>query len=461
MSGLYSKENEHDSCGIGFVADIKGRASHDILERALEVLERMTHRGAESADDKTGDGAGVMMQIPRGFYKKTVPELKDGPEDYGTGLLFMPKDSAAQGAILKEIDALSKELGLSLLALRDVPVNSEAVGTIARQAEPAIKQIFLHTQRAPHPASGSGAQGAEDFNFSLYIFRKKLEKYVREHAGTGELTALNGEFYMPSLSSSTIVYKGMLMPRQLREYYGDLSDKDMLTAVALVHSRFSTNTFPAWRLSQPFRLIAHNGEINTVKGNRFWAAAREKLLAHPRFGSHIESILPIIEPDSSDSASFDNMLELLVMSGRGLPHALMMLIPESWNDKNPISSELKSFYEYHACLMEPWDGPASMVFCDGRYVGGTLDRNGLRPSRYTITKSGLIVMASETGVQDFKPEEVEYKGRLEPGKLLLVDLQEGRIIPNDEVKHGVSTAKPYSDWVKANVITLEQEKEAD
>ncbi|MDR1363105.1 MAG: glutamate synthase large subunit, partial [Spirochaetaceae bacterium] len=452
MSSLYSRENEHDSCGIGFVADIKGRASHDILERALEVLERMAHRGAESADDKTGDGAGVMMQIPHEFYKKTVAALKGGafdkPASYGTGLLFLPKDSAAPetSVILKKIDALAEELGLSLLSLRDVPVNSGVIGAIARQAEPSVKQIFL--------GAAGAARSMDDLNFSLYIFRKKLEKYARE-------SLKNSDIYIPSLSASTIVYKGMLTPCQLREYYPELSDEDMRTAVALVHSRFSTNTFPAWALAQPFRLIAHNGEINTVKGNRFWAAAREKLLANPRFGKHIADILPVIEPDRSDSASFDNMLELLVMSGRSLPHALMMLIPEAWNDKNPISDELKNFYEYNACLMEPWDGPASMVFCDGRYVGGTLDRNGLRPSRYTITKTGLIVMGSETGVQDFKPEDIEYKGRLEPGKLLLVDLQEGRIIPNDEVKHDVSTAKPYSSWVKANVIPLEQELETD
>jgi glutamate synthase (NADPH/NADH) large chain len=455
MSGLYSRENERDSCGIGFVANIGGDASHEILERALEVLERMTHRGAESADDKTGDGSGVLMQIPHEFYKKTVARLRDGafdkPASYGTGLLFLPKDGAAE-AVLKRCGELAAELGLETLALRDVPVDSEAPGAIAKKAEPVIKQIFL----APGDKNSGGGQ--EELNFSLYLFRKKLEKYARE-------TLKSDGCYMPSLSSSTIVYKGMLTPRQLREYYPELADEAMKTAVALVHSRFSTNTFPAWALSQPFRMIAHNGEINTVKGNRFWAAAREKLYAHPRFAGGlsrgIDEILPVIEPDASDSASFDNMLELLVMSGRSLPHALMMLIPEAWNDKNPISGELKKFYEYHACMMEPWDGPASMVFCDGRYVGGTLDRNGLRPSRYTITKSGMIVMGSETGVQDFKPEEIEYKGRLQPGKLLLVDLKEGRIIPNDEVKHAVSTEKPYAAWIGENLLTLEQEKDGD
>jgi glutamate synthase (NADPH/NADH) large chain len=415
----------------------------------------MTHRGAESADNKTGDGSGVLLQIPRAFYKKTVDALRggayDGPASYGTGLLFLPKSAAKADAVLAKIDSLAAETGLSLIALRDVPVVSEAAGDIARRAEPRVAQLFL----APDGNSEGGGRGRLDL--SLYIFRKRLEKYVRE---TLKLT----DVYMPSLSSSTIVYKGMLTPRQLREYYPELTDGDMKTAVALVHSRFSTNTFPAWALSQPFRMIAHNGEINTLKGNRFWAAAREGLYAHPFFegsGGGISDILPVIEPDASDSASFDNMLELLVAGGRSLPHALMMLIPEAWNDKNPISDELKRFYEYHACMMEPWDGPASMVFCDGRYVGGTLDRNGLRPSRYTITKDRLIVMGSETGVQDFAPEEVEYKGRLQPGKLLLVDLEEGRIIPNDEVKHSVATAKPYAAWVAENLLTLDQEEDGE
>ncbi|GHV83592.1 glutamate synthase [Spirochaetia bacterium] len=438
--GLYSREYEHDACGIGFVADIKGRASHDIVERALTVLERMTHRGAESADNKTGDGSGVLMQVPHAFYKKLIPSLGE-QNSYGTGLLFLPKDNTAQLAILKKIDSLAEKLGLTVTALRDVPSDSSVIGEIAKSAEPVVKQLFLISK------------DLSDLNFALYIFRKKLEKFFRDELGEPFSSAC----YMPSLSSSTIVYKGMLMPFQLRQYFPELQDEAVTSAVALVHSRFSTNTFPAWDLAQPFRIIAHNGEINTIKGNRFWAAAREKLYAHPRFGSHLKDILPVIEPDKSDSASFDNMLEFLVMSGRPLPQALMMMIPEAWNNKNPLSDEVTAFYEYHACIMEPWDGPASIVFCDGRYVGGTLDRNGLRPSRYTITKNGMIVMGSETGVQDFKPEEIEYKGRLKPGKLLFVDLQEGRIIPDDEVKQQVSRSKPYMDWVSKNVLTLPQE----
>jgi glutamate synthase (NADPH/NADH) large chain len=457
--GMYRPEDEHDSCGIGFVADIKGRRSHSILTRGLEVLERMEHRGAESADNKTGDGSGVLLHIPHDFYKKHIPNLPEAGQ-YGTGLVFFPgageKDAAEHGKlILADIDEAAAKTGLGVLGFRDVPVQSGVVGLIARAAEPAIRQIFL----APEKPAGSGTApgggasgGAADIDFQLYLFRKRLEKALRSRGI---------EAYIPSLSSRVIVYKGMMMSSQLREYYPDLSDESVSTAVALVHSRFSTNTFPNWPLAQPFRMLAHNGEINTIKGNRFWMAAREALFSHPRFGEFgagaLEEILPVLEPEKSDSASFDNALELLVMSGRSLPQALMMLIPEAWNDKNPISDELKAFYEYHACVMEPWDGPASMVFCDGRYVGGTLDRNGLRPSRYTITGDDLIVMASETGVQDFRPEEVVYKGRLLPGKLLLVDMAEGRIIPDSEVKQSVSLHKPYQDWVRNNVVTLKQE----
>jgi glutamate synthase (NADPH/NADH) large chain len=464
--GLYRSEDEHDSCGIGFVADIKGRRSHAILNRGLEVLERMEHRGAESADNKTGDGSGVMLHIPHDFYKKNIPGLPEAG-GYGTGLVFFPgpndRDAAEK---TKKIEAALGQCaavtGFSVLPPRDVPVRSGAVGIIARAAEPVIKQLVLVPLDPPAAdgavKSGSSKNGGSggapsagdsvsDLDFNLYIFRKRFEKLLR---GEGI------EAYIPSLSSRVIVYKGMMMSTQLREYYPELSDELVTTAVALVHSRFSTNTFPNWPLAQPFRMIAHNGEINTIRGNRFWMTAREALYAHPRFGDALKDILPAIEPEKSDSASFDNALELLVMSGRSLPQALMMLIPEAWNEKNPIPDELKSFYEYHACVMEPWDGPASIVFCDGRYVGGTLDRNGLRPSRYTITRDDLVVMASETGVQDFRPEDVVYKGRLLPGKLLLVDMREGRIIPDSEVKQSVSLRRPYTEWVRKNVILLDQ-----
>jgi len=350
-----------------------------------------------------------------------------------------------RGAIIAETERVAAAVGLRVLAWREVPTNPQAIGLIAKKAEPMVKQLFL----AP---SDTNKVRSEDLELKLYIFRKKIEKAIRERSEF----APSEDFYFPSLSSRTIVYKGMLMSSQLRSYYTELSDERISSAVALIHSRFSTNTFPAWPLAQPFRMVAHNGEINTIAGNRFWMAAREALMAHPVFGDDIKELFPIIEGGRSDSASFDNALELLVLAGRTLPHALMMLIPEAWNDKNPIPQELKYFYEYHAALMEPWDGPASMVFCDGRYVGGTLDRNGLRPSRYTITKDDLIVMASETGVQDFKSSDVVKKGRLMPGKLLVVDLLEGRIIPDEEIKAQVVQRKPYGEWVKKNVYTLER-----
>jgi glutamate synthase (NADPH/NADH) large chain len=417
----------------------------------------MEHRGAESADNKTGDGSGVLLHIPHDFYKKHIKDLP-GAGEYGTGLVFFPGAGEKRGAeqseaIIAAIDRCAAASGLSRLALRDVPARSGAVGLIAKAAEPAVKQLVLVPKDGAGGSAGDEKNGGKDDNqvsdldFSLFVFRKRLEKVLRDQGL---------EAHIPSLSSKVIVYKGMMMSSQLREYFPELSDELVVTAVALVHSRFSTNTFPNWPLAQPFRMVAHNGEINTVKGNRFWMAAREALYAHPRFGDALKEILPVIEPGKSDSASFDNALELLVMSGRSLPQSLMMLIPEAWNDKNPIPNELKYFYEYHACVMEPWDGPASIVFCDGRYVGGTLDRNGLRPSRYTITKGDLIVMASETGVQDFRPEDVVYKGRLLPGKLLLVDMLEGRIIPDAEVKRTVSLRRPYADWVRKNVMVLDQ-----
>jgi glutamate synthase (NADPH/NADH) large chain len=455
QNGLYRKEYEHDSCGIGFVADIKGRSSHDILKRGLEVLERMEHRGAESADNKTGDGSGVLLRIPHGYYKTLVPGLPECGR-YGTGLVFFPGGKRAgelDDVIIRAIHETAASLGLEAAALRDVPTDNRVAGLMAAASEPAVKQLFL----VPRTGEAWDAYGGEvsDLELRLYIFRKKLEKVL---AVRGALKDAGAEVYFPSLSSRTIVYKGMLMPNQLKRYYPELQDERLETPVALIHSRFSTNTFPDWPLAQPFRIVSHNGEINTIKGNRFWMAAREALMSHPRWGGALKDIFPVIEPGRSDSASFDNVLEFLVLSGRSLPHALMMLIPESWNDKNPIPAELKAFYEYHACMMEPWDGPASMVFCDGRYVGGTLDRNGLRPSRYTITKDDLVVMASETGVQDFRPEEVKYKGRLLPGKLLLVDLVEGRIIPDEEVKQEVCRAKPYSEWVAKHIVTLRQDR---
>ena len=434
---LYDSKFEHDSCGIGFVANIKGEKSNNIIERGLEVLTRMAHRGAEGADNKSGDGAGILLQIPHSFYKSLIPNLPLEGE-YGTGLIFLPQKKEKANFILKKIDELIKKEKVDLIFWRDVPVNNKDIGEIARKSEPKIKQIFLKSKE-------KGNQ--ENLEKKLYLIRKKIESFLSD-------LKKKDNFYIVSLSSKTIVYKGMLAPDQVKKYFLDLQQKEITSAIAMVHSRFSTNTFPSWELAQPFRILSHNGEINTIKGNRFWMQAREADFSSDLFGKKIKDILPVIEPGKSDSASFDNALEMLVSTGRSLPHALMMLIPESWNEKNPLSEDLKFFYEYHATFMEPWDGPASMVFCDGRYVGGTLDRNGLRPSRYVITKDGLIVMGSEVGVQDFAPEQILKKGRLLPGKLLLVDTWQGRIIPDEEIKKEISKKQPYKKWIEKNRILL-------
>jgi glutamate synthase (NADPH/NADH) large chain len=438
-NGLYDPANEHDSCGIGFVANIKGRKSHDIIKRGLEVLERMTHRGAEGADNKTGDGSGIMMQIPHSFYVEVVKELPSAGE-YGAGLVFFPPDEIDRQMCREILEKTLTGEGLGIIAWRKISVDSSAIGDIARKSEPVIEQIF----------AGKGSDKNINLELKLLVARKVAERLVRESSIKNKHL-----FHMPSFSSRTIVYKGMLMPGQVRHYYNDLRDDRMESAMALVHSRFSTNTFPSWDLAQPFRMLAHNGEINTVKGNRFWMQARESDFSSEILGDDLKKILPIIEPGKSDSASFDNAVELLVAAGRSMPHALMMMIPESWNDKNPIPEYLKYFYEYHSTFMEPWDGPASMVFCDGRYIGGTLDRNGLRPSRYIVTKDGMIVMGSEVGVQNFIPEDIVMKGRLMPGKLLLVDTQEGRIIPDSEVKEKIAHSRPYREWVEKNRIVLD------
>lgn len=393
--GLYDSSHEHDACGIGFVANIKGKKSFDIITRGLEVLERMEHRGAEGADNKTGDGSGIMIQIPFDFYSEVVENLPE-PGNYSTGLVFLPQNKIEREACMAELEKIIKGEGQKFITWRDVPVDDSDIGKIAKDAEPVIKQIFF---------SGKKGQDQEALERKSYIIRKMVESKVRS------MDLKEGaSFYLPSLSSKTIVYKGMLAPDQVKSYFPDLQDERMESAISLVHSRFSTNTFPSWDLAQPFRMLAHNGEINTVKGNRFWMQARESTFASPIFGEDIKKILPVIEPGKSDSASFDNALEMLVATGRSLPHALMMLIPESWNDKNPIPQDLKYFYEYHSTFMEPWDGPASMVFCDGRFIGGTLDRNGLRPSRYVITKDDMIVMGSEVGVQNFPLKKSHTRG---------------------------------------------------
>lgn len=431
--GLYRAENEHDACGVGMIVNIHGGKSHELVDSALKVLENMKHRGAEGADNKTGDGAGIMLQIPHEFILlQGIPVPEKG--NYGTGLVFLPKDAAEQEQILSIfIEEIERE-GLSLMHLRTVPTNSDILGEEALATEPAIKQVFI-TGATP-----------ETLERKLYIVRKKVERRID-----------NKNFYICSLSSKNIVYKGMLSSTQLREYYPDLTQPYFTSGLAIVHSRFSTNTFPTWGLAQPFRLLAHNGEINTIRGNRAWMEARESVLSTQTLGN-IKDILPIIQPNMSDSASLDNVLEFLVMSGLSLPHAMAMLVPESFNDKNPISEDLKAFYEYHSILMEPWDGPAALLFSDGRFAGGMLDRNGLRPARYLITKNNTMVVASEAGVIGFEASEIKEKGRLQPGKILLIDTQEGNIYYDGELKDRLATAHPYRQWLSANRIELDMLK---
>jgi len=437
QAGLYRSAFEHDNCGIGFVAHLKGKKSHQIIQRGLETLVNMTHRGAEGADSKTGDGAGVMIQIPRDFYLMQGYSIPHEGQ-FGTGLVFLPRDVAEAKKCEEILVQIVNDEGVNLIGFRDVPRDNSVIGDIARGAEPNMKQILLGADMPQ-----------EQLERKLYIIRKRAEKFV-----AASMLEEKSLFYLPSLSTRILIYKGMLTSEQLGEYFLDLQDKRMESAIALVHSRFSTNTFPSWDLAQPFRMLAHNGEINTVKGNRFWMQARESILKSDVLGD-LEKIYPVIEPHKSDSASLDNVLEFLVMSGKSLPYAMSTLIPESWNEKNPISPELKAFYQYHSTFMEPWDGPASLIFSDGRYIGGMLDRNGLRPSRYIITKDDLMVMGSEVGVQTFDPGEIREKGRLKPGKIILVDVEEGKIYRDEELKEQLALAHPYMKWIEKNMVSLE------
>ena len=429
-AGLYNASYEHDACGVGMVVNIHGNKSHELVDSALKVLENMRHRGAEGADNKTGDGAGIMLQIPHEFILlQGIPVPEKGK--YGTGLVFLPKDKEQQTAILSVIIEEIERAGLTLMHLRNVPTNPSCLGKYALESEPDIKQLFI-----------TGVTDVENFERTLYIIRKKIERRVSHK-----------DFYIVSLSCRTIIYKGMLTSMQVREYFPDLTQPYFTSGLALVHSRFSTNTFPTWSLAQPFRLLAHNGEINTIRGNRAWMEARESVLSSPTLGD-IKNISPIIQAGMSDSASLDNVFEFFTMSGLSMPHAMAMLVPESFNDKNPISEDLKAFYEYHSILMEPWDGPAALLFSDGRYAGGMLDRNGLRPARYLITNKDMMVVASEVGVMDFEPGDIKEKGRLQPGKILLIDTEEGKIYYDSELKEQLASAKPYRNWLAANRIEL-------
>ncbi len=446
LNGLYQPQYEHDACGVGMVVNIHGGKSHELVDQALRVLENMEHRGAETRD-KTGDGAGIMIQIPHEFILlQGIPVPEKGK--YGTGLVFLPKDEKEQQDILSVmIEEIERE-GLQLMHLRTVPTSPDVLGEAARRVEPAIRQMFV---AHPQPLTRGGEFGClqdDDtaFRRKLYIIRKRIEHRIA-----------HPDFYVCSLSNTNMIYKGMLTSGQLRRYFPDLSNPYLTSGLALVHSRFSTNTFPTWSLAQPFRLLAHNGEINTIRGNRGWMKARESVLSSEALGD-IKDISPIVQEGMSDSASLDNVFEFLTMSGLSLPQAMAILVPESFNDKNPISEDLKAFYEYHSILMEPWDGPAALLFSDGRYAGGMLDRNGLRPSRYTITKQGVMVVASEVGVMDFEPGDVVSKGRLQPGKILLVDTQEGKIYYDGEIKEQLAKAHPYREWLSENRVQLEKLK---
>ena len=438
--GLYEASHEHDACGVGMLVNIQGGKSHELVESALKVLENMRHRGAEGADNKTGDGAGIMLQIPHEFILlQGIPVPEKGK--YGTGLLFLPKDGKDQAVILSVIIEEIEKDGLTLMHLRNVPTCPEILGEAALANEPDIKQIFI-----------TGFTESETADRKLYIIRKRIENRIRKSD-----IPTREDFYIVSLSTKNIVYKGMLSSLQLRNYFPDLTNSYFTSGLALVHSRFSTNTFPTWGLAQPFRLLAHNGEINTIRGNRGWMEARESVLSSPTLGD-IREIRPIVQPGMSDSASLDNVLEFLIMSGLSLPHAMTMLVPESFNEKNPISEDLKAFYEYHSILMEPWDGPAALLFSDGRYAGGMLDRNGLRPARYLITQGGMMVVASEVGVMDFEPGDIKEKGRLQPGKILLIDTEKGEIYYDGELKKQLAEAKPYRTWLAGNRIELDELK---
>ncbi len=444
--GLYDPKQEHDACGIGFLVDLKGRSSHELVQQAVQMLLNLEHRGASGCEENTGDGAGLLLQLPHRFFSQVCPELGislPSFQEYGVGMVFLPPDTSERKECERLFERTIQEEGQHLLGWRTVPVDNKLVGATARSGQPVIRQVFI--------GRNQDLDDALAFERKLYVIRKRVE-----HAVKASRIASRDRFYIPSLSHKTIVYKGMLLASQLSDFYPELLDPAIESALVLVHSRFSTNTFPNWSRAHPYRYLSHNGEINTLRGNVNWMHAREGLFRSELMGSDMEKILPIIDEDGSDSAMFDNALEMLVLTGRSLPHAVMMMIPEPWHGNASMSEEKRAFYEFHACLMEPWDGPASIAFTDGLSVGAVLDRNGLRPSRYYVTTDDLVIMASEVGVLDIPPERVSHKGRLEPGRMLLVDTQQGRIIADDELKHQIASQRPYSVWLGENLVDLER-----
>ncbi len=440
--GLYDPSYERDACGVGFVCRLDGESSHTIIENALEILVNLTHRGAAGSDPNTGDGAGLLMQIPHEFFRNVTGFPLPDPGEYGVGMVFLPRDDAQREYCTGLIEDVVRREGQDLLGWRDVPTDNTPIGETAKVVEPVVRQVFI--------GRGKGVADAAQFERKLYVIRKVLELAVRD----SDLPE-RAMFYVPSLSCRTINYKGLLLATQFATYYPDVNDPAMETGIALVHQRYSTNTFPTWDLAQPFRFLCHNGEINTLRGNINWMTARQALFESPLFGDDMPKLFPILTPGASDSAILDNAIELLYHTGRSLPHAVMMLIPEAWQNHKTMSDEKKAFYEYHACLQEPWDGPASIPFTDGKCIGAVLDRNGLRPSRYLVTRDGLVVMASETGVLDIDPANVLMKGRLQPGRMFLVDTEQGRIVDDEEIKHEMAARQPYRAWLNTHMVRLD------
>src|SRR6201995_2629109 len=442
--GLYDPQFEHEACGVGFVVNVKGRKSHEIIQQALTVLLNLDHRGACGCETNTGDGAGILIQMPHTFLKKVTAAANlqlPEPGHYGAGIVFLPPDAKQRKECEQIFEKIVAEEGQHLIGWRDLPTRNATLGETAKASEPFMRQVF----------SKRGAKSTDDMAFerNLFIIRKRATNEIRRAGFPG------GEYwYVASLSANTLVYKGMLNTVQVGEYFPDLADPSMDTALALVHSRFSTNTFPSWERGHPYRYIAHNGEINTLRGNINWMHARQAMFESNLLGPDIKKILPIVNTNGSDSAMFDNTLELLVMAGRSLPHAMMMMIPEPWANHESMSDEKKAFYEYHSCLMEPWDGPASIAFTDGKKIGAVLDRNGLRPSRYYVTADDMVIMASEVGVLDIAPDRILQKGRLQPGRMFLVDTVEGRIVSDEEIKDKVAKAHPYREWLNKYMVEL-------
>src|SRR5215468_9621000 len=441
--GLYDPSHEHDACGVGFVVDIKGRKSHAIVRQGLLVLINLLHRGACGCEPNTGDGAGILLQVPDKFLRKQCGRLGirlPGPKDYGVGCVFLPRNAVQREKVRGLITTIVVAEGQRLLGWREVPTDDRLLGASAVNVEPRIEQIFV----------GRGdARDAAHFERKLYVIRKRIE-----HAVDAIDFAEKRLTYIPSLSSNTLIYKGMLSADQIASMYPDLRDADMESALALVHQRFSTNTFPSWPLAHPYRYVAHNGEINTLRGNINWMRAREALCRSDVLGDDLAKVLPVTREGLSDSATFDNVLEFLVMNGRSLPHAILMMIPEPWQHHESMSPERRAFYEYHSSLMEPWDGPASIAFTDGTVIGAVLDRNGLRPSRYYVTRDDLVIMASEVGVLDIPPEDVLVKERLHPGRIFLVDTSKGRIVDDDEIKRELAAQHPYRKWLDTHLVDI-------